>query len=47
MRRSLNFVKLRGMSIFDQLKHEEILLRRSNQNWYFNVFNFVWESETL
>ena len=35
MKKALNFVKLRGMPIFDQLKHEEILLRRSNQNWYF------------
>jgi hypothetical protein len=26
-------VKLRGVSIFDQLRFEEILLRRSDQNW--------------
>ena len=34
MKKLLNVVKLRGVPIHEQLRIEEILLRRSNQNWY-------------
>jgi hypothetical protein len=34
MKKALNIVKLRGVSINEQLRFEEILLRRSNENWY-------------
>jgi hypothetical protein len=29
----LNYVKLNGLHIFDQLQYEEILLRSTNKSW--------------
>lgn len=34
MKKVLRVLKLRGVSISDQLRWEEILLRRSKDNWY-------------